>query len=294
MATKILVVGASGLVGGNFQSYLSQFDAYSVLGTHLSFATADTVYFNPCDVADPGNAALGDFQPDVIVHCAALTFVDYCESHEEESYLKTVTSTQNLLALAQRYQSKFVYISTDYVFDGKRGPYTEAEPVAPVCVYGAHKLAAEELVVASGLPHLILRITNVYGDEERGKNFIARLLKQMAADEPITLTLPQDQYATPINALDVAKATKLLLDHGKQGVYHLGSTDYMNRFQLADRIVRKFAYPKATLTLTTTEALHQPAPRPLNGGLLAHKFLSEFPDFRFSNLDDYLSTQPYA
>jgi dTDP-4-dehydrorhamnose reductase len=291
---KILIVGASGLVGGNFQSYLSQFSEHTVLGTHLTFATAGSVYFNPCDTADPNNATLEEFAPDVVVHCAALTFVDYCEGHVEESYLKTVTSTANVLALASRHNAKFVYISTDYVFDGQHGPYTEEQTVAPICVYGAHKLAAEELVAASGLSHLILRITNVYGEEIRGKNFISRLLKQIKDNEPIALTLPSDQYATPINALDVAKAAKLLLDHDKQGVYHLGSTDYMNRFQLADRVVCKFAYPNAELTLTTTKALAQLAPRPLSGGLLAHKFLSEFSDFRFSNLDEYLSTKIHA
>lgn len=291
---NVLIIGASGLVGGNCQSYLTQFAEYAVRGTHLSYGTPASVYFNSCDLADPNNAALADFAPDVIVHCGALTFVDYCESNPAESYLKTVTSTANLLALASQYQAKFVYLSTDYVFNGQQGPYTEVQPVNPICVYGAHKLAAERLVAASGQPHLILRITNVYGDELRGKNFVARILSQMAAHESINLTLPADQYATPINALDIAKALKLLLDADKQGIYHLGGTDYMNRYQLADRVVRKFAYAAATLTQTTTVALTQPAPRPLYGGLLAHKFLSEFPDFRFSNIDDYLTTKIHA
>lgn len=291
---NVLIVGASGLVGGNCQAYLTQFATYAVRGTHLSYGTPASVYFNSCDLADPKNAELTDFAPDVIVHCGALTFVDYCESNQAESHLKTVTSTANLLALASQYQAKFVYLSTDYVFDGQQGPYTEEQPVNPICVYGAHKLAAERLVADSGLPHLILRITNVYGTELRGKNFVARMLNQIAAQEPINLVLPTDQYATPIDALDVAKALKLLLDSDKQGVYHLGSTDYMNRYQLADRVVRKFAYAASTLTQTTTAALAQPAPRPLNGGLLAHKFLSEFPDFRFSNIDDYLTTKIHA
>jgi dTDP-4-dehydrorhamnose reductase len=288
---KILIVGASGLVGSNCQAYFTQFAEYAVQGTHLSYSTPASVYFNSCDLTDPKNTELADFAPDVIVHCGALTFVDYCESNQAESYLKTVTSTANLLALASQHRARFVYLSTDYIFDGQQGPYTETQPVNPICTYGAHKLAAERLVADSGLPHLILRITNVYGDELRGKNFVARMLSQMTAQETINLTLPTDQYATPINALDVAKALKLLLDANKQGVYHLGSTDYMNRYQLADRVVRKFAYAAATLTQTTTAALAQPAPRPLNGGLLAHKFLSEFPDFRFSNIDDYLTTK---
>ena len=164
----------------------------------------------------------------------------------------------------------------------------------PICVYGAHKLEAEQLVLNSSLPHLILRITNVYGDEIRGKNFISRLLNQIKAGEQISITLPSDQYATPINALDVAKALKQLLEDDKRGIYHLGSTDYLNRYQLASRVVRKAAYTNATLTQITTSEMAQPALRPLNGGLLSHKFLSEFPEFCFSNIDDYLNTQTHV
>ena len=291
---KVLIIGASGLVGGNCQAYFRQFEHYEVLGTHSTFATPDTVYFNLCDLKDPQNAVPADFEPSVVVHCGALTFVDYCENHVEESHTRTVVSTANALALAARHCATFVYLSTDYVFDGQHGPYTEADSVNPICVYGTHKLEAEQLVLNSGLPHLILRITNVYGDEIRGKNFISRLLNQIRAGEQINLTLPSDQYATPINALDVAKALKQLLEAKKHGVYHLGSTDYVNRYQLADRVMRKFAYANAALTHTTTPTLAQLAPRPLNGGLLSHKFLSEFPEFHFSNIDDYLNTPTHV
>lgn len=287
---NVLILGASGLVGGNALTYLGQSPDYAVRGTHFSYATDETYYFSTADLDDPGNAAvLADFAPNVVIHCGALTFVDYCETHPEESYQKTVESTRNALALAQRYQAKFVYISTDYVFDGQAGPYLEEAPTNPVCVYGHHKLAAEELVAASGLPYLILRITNVYGTELRGKNFVARLLQQMAAQEEIKLQLPADQYATPINALDIARATKELLDHAKTGIYHLGSTDYLNRYQLADRVLHKFGYPTAGLRSVTTASMAMVAPRPLNGGLLAHKFLHEFPAFRFTSIDDFLT-----
>ena len=287
---NVLILGASGLVGGNALTYLSQVPGYSVRGTHFTFATNTTYFFNTADLDDLANTAvLADFTPDVVVHCGALTFVDYCESHPEESYSKTVDSTANALKLAKRYQAKLIYISTDYVFDGKQGPYLEEAPTNPVCVYGHHKLAAEQLVAASGLPYLILRITNVYGTELRGKNFVARLLQQMQQQERISLKLPFDQYATPINALDIARAIQYLLDHEKRGIYHLASTDYLNRYQLADRIVSKFRYNNTELLPITTASLAQPARRPLSAGLLAHKFLRDFPEFRFTTIDEFLT-----
>ena len=286
---NVLILGASGLVGGNMLTYLSGFADYAVRGTHFSFPTDATYFFNSADLGDSANAdALRNFAPAAVVHCGALTFVDYCEEHPVESFKKTVNSTRHTLELARQYGAMFVYISTDYVFDGQRGPYTEEDAVNPVCVYGAHKLEAEQLVQQSGLPYLILRITNVYGTEIRGKNFIARLLTQIQNGEQIILTLPYDQYATPINASDVARALKLLLDHGRQGIYHLAGTDYLNRYQLADRVISNFNYPNASLQPVTTATLEQRAPRPLKAGLLAHKFLSEFSDFRFSNVDDFL------
>jgi dTDP-4-dehydrorhamnose reductase len=291
---RVLVIGASGLVGGNCQRYLQQFAGYQVLGTHVAFPTPTSLYYNPGEPGIGSDPQLIDFQSQVVVHCGALTFVDYCEQHEEESYQKTVASTAAALQLAARQQAKFVYVSTDYVFDGEHGPYTEDDLVNPICVYGRHKLEAEQLVANSGLPYLILRITNVYGDEPRGKNFVSRLLEQIVANQPISLTLPTDQYATPINAFDVARALKMLLDHDRQGIYHLGSTDYMNRLQLAERIVKSFAYADVSLTASSTAALGQVAPRPLRGGLLAHKLLREFPEFAFSNIDDYLINKKYV
>src|SRR5690606_41675199 len=84
------------------------------------------------------------WKPDVIVHCGALTHVDYCETNQEESYQKTVVSTHNLVAIAKACGSRFVYLSTDYVFDGEHGPYRETDPVNPISIYGAHKLQAEQ------------------------------------------------------------------------------------------------------------------------------------------------------
>lgn len=287
---KILIIGASGLVGGNCLKNLRLTGEYEVKGTHLTYPTPETIYFNSLNLDQDQQAAIRDFAPQVIIHCGALTFVDYCENNHAESYLKTVTSTKNIIAIAQQVSAKLVYISTDYVFDGQSGPYTEDDVVNPISIYGQHKWEAENLLAESGIAYLILRITNVYGEEARCKNFISRIINQVKKGETIELTLPNDQYATPINAWDIGSAIHLLLKHGKTGVYHLGSTDYMNRYQLAIRVIKKLKYPQARINPVTTAQLQQPAARPLLGGLLAVKFLSEFPDFQFSNIDDYLNS----
>lgn len=181
-----------------------------------------------------------------------------------------------------------VYISTDYVFDGKNGPYTEDASVNPISVYGRHKLEAEQMVLKEIPGALVLRITNVYGDEARGKNFIARIVQQCEEGKELTLKLPYDQFASPTNAWDIARAMFVLLRDGKSGIYHTGSTDFMNRVELALTVLKHFPDAKYQLIPLDTASLQQPAARPLIGGFVCMKFRKEYPEFLFSNVDDYL------
>lgn len=284
---KILVIGASGLVGGNCLNYFQEKNV-EVLGTHFGYETPQTKYFNTLDLDDPKNEEVKNFRPDVVVHCGALTHVDYCEDHVDESFQKTVVSTQNAVKLAAECGAKFVFFSTDYVFNGKKGFYSEEDEPNPLSVYGQHKLDAELAVQNSGLEHIIIRITNVFGDEIRGKNFIARLIEVSQSGEKAEWKVPIDQYATPVNAAVLAQALFLLLQDGKTGIYHIGSTDYLNRYQLAMRVKAYFPSESFIIKGLTTEELNQKAARPLFGGFNNDKFISEYPDFIFSNIDDYL------
>ncbi|CAF3383826.1 unnamed protein product, partial [Rotaria sp. Silwood2] len=144
---KILITGASGLVGGNCKKQFLT-DRWTVLGTHMSFATKDTVYFNTIDLSDPRNSEVFQFNAEVIVHCGALVDAEYCELHEDESYQHSVKATENLVQLAKQTGAYFVFISSDYVFDGYGGPYAEDATPNPLNVYGHHKLKAEQLVQA--------------------------------------------------------------------------------------------------------------------------------------------------
>jgi dTDP-4-dehydrorhamnose reductase len=286
---KILILGASGLVGGNCMRYFQIKEDVDVVGTYFSYEAKDTVKFNTLNLSDPENFDIAGYNPDVILHCGALTWVDYCEENPEESYQKTVQSTVNTIDLAKTYNAKLVYISSDYVFDGKSGPYTEADAVNPISLYGKHKLEAEQKVIET-LPsnHLVLRITNVYGDEERNKNFISRMLDNVLKNEPMEIKLPVDQYATPVNAADIARSLYLLLKDNKTGIYNIASTDFVNRVQLTELILKHFPEHTISITPIFTADMNQPAPRPLIGGLITKKFLDEYPNFHFTNVDDYL------
>lgn len=288
---KIFVIGGSGLVGGNCLDYFETLDGVQALGTHLGYETDRTVYFNTLEEDHPDNYNLDAFQPDVIVHCGALTWVDYCEQNPEESFQKTVQSAEVAIQLCEKYGARLIYTSTDYVFDGTKGPYREDDAVNPLNVYGRHKLEAEQLVLSRIPDSLVLRITNVYGNELRGKNFVSRMVSQIQSGEPIEYKLPFDQYATPANAYDIARMAYRLIADGKSGIYHVASTDFLNRYHLALKVVHHFGANNVTLTPIDTPSLNQPALRPLVGGFVGLKFATEYPDFAFTGIDDYLNKE---
>ena len=288
---KIVIIGGSGLVGSNCLRYFSSKGDLETVGTHLTYPTKETVYYNALEPAHPKNFDIEQFNPDAIIHCGALTNVDYCETHEDESYRQTVVSTQNITDISKVNNWKLILISTDYLFDGANGPYTEDEPANPLNIYGKHKLEAENYVRAELEDYLIVRVTNIYGDEARNKNFVSRILVRVQNEEQIDLKLANDQYATPVNAWDIARACHLLLKDKKRGIYHLASADLMNRCELADKILSYFPGTAYSITPVSTSQLDQPAKRPLRSGLNPGKFANDYPDFIFTTLDDYVASK---
>lgn len=284
---KVFIAGASGLVGGNCLKHFTE-QGWEVVGSYFSYEVPGTVYYNTLHPDDEKNYDIKGFQPDVIVHCGAMTHVDNCELQPENSYRQTVQSTINLVAVAKECNARFVYMSTDYVFDGTDGPYMEEDKVNPISVYGRHKLEAEQYALNEIPGTLILRVTNIYGHEARGKNFIARIVQQCKDKQRLTLKLPYDQYACPTNAWDIARCMFVLLQDKKTGIYHIGGTDYTNRVQLALRVLQYFPDAEYDLIPMSTDELKQPAARPLIGGFVTMKFNREYPDFLFGNVDSFL------
>ena len=284
---KVLIIGASGLVGSHCFNYFKEKE-FDVIGTHRNFETNDTYFFDPSfdncfDFLDEIK-----FKPDVIIHCAALTNVDYCEDHEDESEKLTVNSTEKIADFCDKRNIKLVFLSTDYVFDGSKGPYVEDDATNPINIYGNHKLKAESIVLKIK-DYLIVRVTNVYGEEDRSKNFIAFLLSVIDSKTEKSLSIAQDQFATPVYARDIARMIFLLLLDKKEGVYHLSSTDYYSRFQLANKIKSNYkASDNLIINPARTQNLKQKALRPLRGGLLNIKFSNEYPDFEYTNIDTFI------
>jgi dTDP-4-dehydrorhamnose reductase len=285
---RVAIVGASGLVGSHCLRLWQQQAGWVVVGTFRSFPTDGTYYYDPLTPDYPENFDLKAFEPEWIVHCGALTHVDRAQQYPAESEQQTVGSTRALIALAKSVGARVAYVSSDYVFNGEVGPYEETDLTRPLSVYGQHKLQAEQLVLREVPQSLVVRITNVYGEETRGKNFVERLIGMFQNDALVQLRLPIDQYATPVHAGDVARALQWLIQDEQKGIWHLAGTEYLSRVHIANAVAAYFPHIKLWMEGLPTNQLSQPAPRPLRGGLLNLKFQREYPHMRWQTLGQYL------
>ena len=257
---SVLVVGASGFVG----SELLKVFGPGTVGTYCHTATPGLVRLDITDRAEV-DALLARVRPTVVVHPAAQPNVDRCETEVDESFRINVLGTHNVADAAARIGARFVYFSTDYLFDGTDGPYAPDAAPNPVQSYGEHKLAAEAVVRAAVDDHVIARVCGVYGYHPGGKNFIMGLIAKGGRGE--RMYVPSDQWGTPTFVENLAAAIKELAFSSYRGVAHPVGPDFMNRIEFARTAAGILGFAPDFLHPLSTDDLGQPARRPLRGGV---------------------------
>lgn len=261
-----LVIGASGLVGGAFMQGLLR-RGHPARGT---YRTQPTPGLDALDLAADPRPYLDAVRPSLVILAGALTNVDYCESHPEETRDRNVTQLEPVVEWCARSGAPLVFFSTDYLFDGREGPYDEAAAPRPLNVYGRSKLEGERLV-GTLERHVVLRITNVFDIGFDRKNFLVRVLEHLRDRRP--LVVASDQLATPTYATWLAGQTVELIERGRLGggesprTLHLGCDEMISRVEFAARVAALVGGDASLVTGRPTAELAQAAPRPLRGGL---------------------------
>ena len=274
MSLKAVVVGGSGQIGGWLLRTLAD-RGHEAIGTYATVAYPGLVHLDAADLAASASW-LRDQKPDVVFYPAGFTWVDGCERDPAKARAANVEQPLNLAKVAAELGSKFVYFSTDYVFDGVDGPYTEESPTNPLSAYGKSKLEAEEaLAGALGDAQLTVRTSWVFGPERQGKNFSYQLAKALA--EGKHLDCPTDQVSSPSYGPDVAKAVVALVEGGHSGLIHIAGPEVMDRVRFARGLARGFGLYPSLIIGKTTDQLGQGAPRPLSGGLLSNRLEALLP-----------------
>lgn len=263
---RVLVIGASGLVGGAFHDRLLRTDA-QVLGTSYAHPRPGLLPFK----LGAGTAAfLSEHRPSLVVLASAMTHVDRCETEPDEAWRRNATETVAVADVCERIGAALLFFSTDYVFNGNAGPYSEDAAPDPLSVYGRTKRAAEESVMAHANT-LTIRITNVFDIGFEDRNFVHRCVTSFRDRRP--LVVPSDQFATPAYATALADQTVSLLARGAllaagaPRLVHAGCDDWVSRGELARRVAMRLHADTSLIEERPTAELKQTAPRPLLGGL---------------------------
>jgi len=263
---KILVTGAFGQLGTSLCKVLSN---KSILATGRIITSTEKYRCMELDITNQKNVEelIHNYKPDIIIHLAAMTDVDGCEKDPEIAFDINVKATENLL---NNFRGKFIYISTDYVFDGEAGPYYEDDKVNPVSVYGKTKLYGENLIQESDIDWVILRSNIIFSYNDRTKaSFVNWVVNSLKRKQIITVV--NDQWNNPTWTNDLANVISMIIEKNISGLYHYGGGDFLNRLEFAKMIASAFSLDRELIKPITTPELNWLAQRPLKSGLYTNK-----------------------
>ncbi len=288
---RILICGSNGLFGQRLALMLGHETEYEVLNTshHRSFVLDRQLFdYTQLDITSKGDvkSLVSSFRPDIIVNAASMTDVDACEIHREQAWKVNVIGVENLVEVARRINSHLIHISTDYVFDGKGGPYKETDRVNPINYYGKTKLAGENAVLAGGISSTILRTIVLFGTGINVKNnFALWVVKSLRAEKHIRCA--EDQITNPTHVSDLAASVVRVIERGQTGMYHIGGADIVSRHDFAVAAAGIFGLRTGLIEKVRSADLHQSAPRPLSTSLAIAKAQSDL-DYHPMSLGDGL------
>ena len=264
---KLLITGASGLYGSKLAE-LSTARNYEVFSGYHRDQTAHGTPIQ-FDVSDKNQVeeVFRKVNPEVVVHAAALTDVDKCEIDRELAWKINVEGTKNIVEQIKTGHSFLVYISTDYVFNGETGRYTETDSVDPINHYGLTKLKAEELVKALVDEYCIARASVIYGaTPAAGKiNFALWLLNKLKKNEQVKIVT--DQWNSPTLNTNMADMTLEIIERKLTGTFHLSGATRISRYDFAKHVAEDFDLGSNLISPTTSGEFSWAAKRPRDSSL---------------------------
>ncbi len=248
---KLALTGSEGMLGHDVQRAFSDFEIVPFTIDTLDITSLDSVV-----------KAVRAAKPDVLIHCAAFTDVDRCESDPELAYLVNGVGARNVAMACEDIRCPIFYISTDYVFDGtKEGPYDEWDQTNPVNRYGLSKLMGERYVASLTNRHYIVRTSWLYG--RNGKNFVDTIVRLLSERDSIDVV--DDQRGCPTLTVDLALTLRKMVGRG-YGIYHVTNSGNCSWFEFASEIASIKGIAKK-VSPTTSDKFLRPAKRPSNSVL---------------------------
>ena len=279
---KVLITGANGLLGQHLVKLLIESTDYSITATgkgvsRLPIDSSNRYDYFPLDISDgvEVNTFISQNSPNVIIHTAAITQVDDCEKDPVHCWNTNVTATRFLVGAAEMVGANFIYISTDFVFDGEAGPYIESAIPAPVNYYGSSKLGAEKSVMESKLSWCIIRTVLVYGNILVGNrnNMVSWVQNNLSQGKSIQVV--SDQLRTPTYVEDLAKGILLAIQKKAIGIYHISGEELMSPYDMALATAEYLHLDKNLIEKVDAAIFNQAGKRPAKTGFIIDKAKKE-------------------
>lgn len=260
MAT-ILVTGCNGLLGSNLVFQAAE--GHRVIATTREHAlSAGQVELAVMDISNEAevHSVLMQFRPDLIIHCAAETNVDLCEAQPERAERINSDGTRHVACVAAELGAVVVFVSSDSVFDGHRGGYSETDQTGPLNVYSRTKLLGEQAVLEMSDKNLVVR-TNMFGWNMLPKKSLSEwCLAQLREGKQIHGFA--DVLFSPLLVNDIASLILEIYSTGLCGLFHLGARDHTSKYEFARRIARQFGLDDSIVESSNLGAASLSAPRP--------------------------------
>jgi dTDP-4-dehydrorhamnose reductase len=274
---RILITGSNGMLGQRAVQFYSSKENIELLATSIEEKSViDSVEYISSDIKsrDEIKKVIHDYYPDFIIHTAAFTNVDLSEKLREDAWKINVKGVEYIAEAARAIDAHIIHISTDYIFDGKDGPYSENAKPNPVGYYGRTKLASENALKISGTFFTILRTNVLYGIAPNSRpDFVRWVINSLNKKENIRIV--KDQINNPAFIDDLVQGINKIIDFKKTGTYNIGGKEFLSRYDFTLQIAEYFNLDKNLITPITTEELKQPARRPLKSGLIILKAETE-------------------
>jgi dTDP-4-dehydrorhamnose reductase len=260
---KCAITGGGGFVAGSAIHQAPEGWELHALSGKVALARRKGLVWHTLDLKQPEAVkhVLAEIAPDVVIHAAATADIDLCERNPDVARTLNVTLTQAVADSCSRGGSQLIYVSTDNVFDGERGNYTEADQPSPINEYARTK-AAGEAIVAAVPGSTVARIALVmgFGPLGGGNSFLERTIPMLRAGQ--TINVPPEEIRTPIDVLTLGRALLELAEGSFQGVIHLAGNDALDRVSLTRRIAERFGYSPGLVRPRPPDQIAGRAPRP--------------------------------
>jgi len=272
---KILITGANGLLGYKLVQLLSLQPAVTTIATarkKINGLPANVQFFE-LDVTDRDQtlSVLSLTQPEVVIHTAAMTQVDQCETERELCWKANVTGVENLVEACEKNNTHLIHVSTDFIFDGSHGPLDETAIPKPVNFYGESKLAGEQVIQKSKINWAILRTVLVFGvTPDLSRSNIVLWVKK-SLEEGKSINVVNDQWRTPTLAEDLAMGCYLAASKKATGIYHISGEEMMTPYDIANQTAEFFKLDKSLIKPADSSTFRQPAMRPPKTGFIITK-----------------------